>query len=378
MKSRFLFAILLLGLALPTAASSAAGDAWLKIAPFFSPPVAFRGQFDDYPSPLKFYDGTPTAAPTDWPRRRQEILDYWHRTMKPWPALLERPRLVRQETLHRDSYTQVRVSAELAAGFMQPGYLLIPDGQGPFPAVLVVYYDPATSAGLPSEYVRPFGKDAHKLRQFARDLAMRGFVTLAIGAPGGDALLPELNGAETQGLSYLAYLAANSHTLLARQPEVRPDRIGVTGHSYGGKWAMFASCLYEKFACAAWSDPGIVFDETRGSINYWDSFYLGYDGAQRPRLGLVSAENPRRGAYKELIQDGRNLHDLHALMAPRPFLVSGGSEDYPARWRTLNHAIAINHFLGHANRVAMHNRPAHSPTPESNEVIYLFFEHCLK
>lgn len=40
---------------------------------------------------------------------------------------------------------------------------------------------------------------------------------------------------------------------------------------------MFASCLYDKFACAAWSDPGIVFDETkRGYINYWEPWYLGY------------------------------------------------------------------------------------------------------
>ena len=327
---------------------------------------------------LKFYNGQPVATPTDWPRRRQEILAYWYRTMGAWPALIQRPKVIRQQVQHRDNYTQIRISAEVAAGFMQPGYLQIPDGKGPFPAVLVVYYDPATSAGLPSEYVRPFPAESIKVRQFARDLALRGFVTLAIGAPGGDARLPELNGAKTQGLSYLAYLSANSHTILAHLPEVDPARIGVMGHSYGGKWAMFSSCLYDKFAAAVWSDGGVVFDEQRGSINYWDYFYLGGDGTPRPRRGLLSPENPRRGAYKQLIEDGRNLHDLHALMAPRPFLVSGGSEDYPARWRSLNHAVEVNRFLGYSNRVAMHNRPAHPPTAESNEIAYLFFEHVLK
>jgi hypothetical protein len=65
-------------------------------------------------------------------------------------------------------------------------------------------------------------------------------------------------------------------------------------------------------------------------------------------------------------------------MAPRPFLVSGGSEDPPERWAALNHSVAVNKLLGFENRVGMTNRPHHDPTPESNEVIYSFFEHFLK
>ena len=78
------------------------------------------------------------------------------------------------------------------------------------------------------------------------------------------------------------------------------------------------------------------------------------------------------------MQAGDDLHELHALMAPRPFLVSGGSEDQPERWLALNHAVAVNQLLGVRDRVAMSNRPAHDPTPESNEQIYLFFEHFLQ
>ena len=65
-------------------------------------------------------------------------------------------------------------------------------------------------------------------------------------------------------------------------------------------------------------------------------------------------------------------------MAPRPFLVSGGSEDPPERWRALNHAVAVNKLLGHEDRVAMTNRPGHDPTEESNEQVYRFLEHVLK
>ena len=78
------------------------------------------------------------------------------------------------------------------------------------------------------------------------------------------------------------------------------------------------------------------------------------------------------------METGHDLHELHALMAPRPFLVSGGSEDRPSRWPALNHAIAVNTLLGHSNGVAMTSRKDHTPTPESNEQIYLFFEHFLK
>jgi len=127
-----------------------------------------------------------------------------------------------------------------------------------------------------------------------------------------------------------------------------------------------------------WSDPGIVFDESRANINYWEPWYLGYEpGLQRQR-GIPSSANPRTGAYKELVRKGHELHELHALMAPRAFLVSGGAEDQPKRRKALNHTLAVNKLLGYNNRVAMTNRKSHSPTPESNEQIYAFLEHFLK
>ena len=171
--------------------------------------------------------------------------------------------------------------------------------------------------------------------------------------------------------------AANAWHVLAARPEVDSKSIGIVGHSFGGKWAMFASCLFDRFACAAWSDPGIVFDDARSSINYWEPWYLGYHPKPWRKRGLMTAENPARGLYPVLRTGGHDLHELHVLMAPRPFLVSGGSEDGPERWSALNHSIAVNHILGHEQRVGMTNRPEHSPNEESNSAIYAFFEHYL-
>jgi hypothetical protein len=141
---------------------------------------------------------------------------------------------------------------------------------------------------------------------------------------------------------------------------------------------MFAACLFEPFACAAWSDPGIVFDESRANVNYWEPWYLGYHPPPWRERGMITAENPARGLYPRLVQSGRDLHELHALMAPRPFLVSGGAEDPIERWQALNHTRAVNRLLGFSDRVAMTNRPEHTPNAESNEAIYAFFEHFLK
>ena len=76
--------------------------------------------------------------------------------------------------------------------------------------------------------------------------------------------------------------------------------------------------------------------------------------------------------------EGRDLHELHSLMAPRPFFVSGGSEDLIERWKALNHTVAVNELLGFENRVGMTTRPNHSPTEESNARLYEFFEWALR
>ena len=75
---------------------------------------------------------------------------------------------------------------------------------------------------------------------------------------------------------------------------------------------------------------------------------------------------------------GHDLHEVHALMAPRPFLVSGGYSDEPKQWRVLNHSVEVNKVLGYEGRVGMTNRELHAPNPEANEVIYKFFEYHLK
>jgi len=314
-----------------------------EIESSFTPPPQFADDFGTYRSPLRFRDGAPVETPADWLRRRIEMLSAWRSMIGVWPPLIEKPKVQYLQRRHRDNFTEHRVSVEIAPNEQAvSGYLLVPDGEGPFPAILAVYYDAETGVGL--------GKE---LRDFGYQLSRRGFVTLSIGTPEFCSLEPPYKPLyehseaqpQLQPLSALAYVAANCYNALANLPKVDAERIGIVGHSYGGKWAMFASCLHERFACAVWSDPGIVFDESRPNINYWEPWYLGYEPSYQRQRGTPSDANPRTGAYKELVQKGHDLHELHALMAPRPFLVSGGAEDPPKRWKALNHTIAVNKLL---------------------------------
>ena len=334
------------------------------IAPFFSPPAAYANDRGKYRSPLR-----DVATAADWPRRREEILKSWTELLGPWPPLIEKPRFDILETERLEGFVRHKVRIEHAPGKLStPGYLLVPDGPGPFPAVIHVSYGSESAAGLRLE-TAPF-------RERGLELTKRGFVNLTFGGQGD--YYPNKQDCRLQPLSYYAYVAANLHTALSQRPEVDPKRIGIMGHSYGGKWAMFASCLYEKFAASVWSDGGCVFDESITGVNYQEPFYLGYEkGYERPR-GLVSPERPRTGAYKILVERGMDLHEFHALMAPRPFLVSGGPADRPVRWTALNHAVAVNTLLGVENRVALTRRERHAATAESNDQVYSFFEWALR
>jgi hypothetical protein len=366
--------------AIAVLAAFAADAAEDPIKPLSVPTPDFADDGGDYRSPLVFEDGRRVESADQWPERRAEILERWTSLLGEWPPLVSDPGLEYLESEAMEGYARHRVRFLWTPEERTTGYLLVPEVSGAtdepgsgerLPAVLTVFYEPETAVGLGREN-----------RDFALQLTKRGFVTLSIGTAEATAertyslYWPSIDAAEVQPLSMLACAAANAWQVLAAHPRVDPERIGITGHSFGGKWAMFASCLHEGFAAAAWSDPGIVFD-TRPSVNYWEPWYLGYHPRPWRERGVPTEENPARGLYPELLAQGRDLHELHALMAPRPFFVSGGSEDPPERWRALHHSIEVNRLLGHDGRVAMHNRPLHEPNEESNELIYRFFEREL-
>src|SRR5262249_44839038 len=183
---------------LPSADS--ADEVPAKLEPYFRPPERLAKDLGEYRSPLRFRDGTEVKTAADWAKRRKEILDDWHGHLGPWPERLAKPQLRVLGSEKRDNFTQEHVEVGGAAKTPRKAYLLVPEGNGPFPAMLVVYYDPETGIGA--------GKA--KLRDFAYQLARRGFVTLSIGSP-PESYYPDREHCKLQPLSFHAYVASTCY-----------------------------------------------------------------------------------------------------------------------------------------------------------------------
>lgn len=352
------------------ATAPAEEDAWKIIQPYLKCPRDFEGQIGEYRDVLKFDDGRPVKTLQDWTRRREEIRQFWHNTLGPWPLLVEQPEIKYLEKEVVEGITRHKVALQVAASPHRalPAYLLIPEGQGPFPAVVVTWYNASESAGIPKK-----SGEAKPIYAFGWDLARRGYVTLCIGGSGGTTKDKGM-----QPLMFDAYCAANAYNAVANLAEVDARRVGITGFSYGGKYALFGSSLQDKYACAVWVDPGIVFNEMDPNANYWEPWYLGEEEGVKRKPGVPTAGNPRTGPYKLLVESGHDLHELAALMAPRPLLVSGGAQDPIDHWVVLNNINRVYALLGAPSRIGMTNRPGHLPTEESNRQMYAFFDHFLK
>jgi hypothetical protein len=333
-------ALLALALVLP---QSREAELWEKLGPLFTPLPEYKDDLGSLRPVLKFADGRDVKTADDWKARREELVKKWHALLGPWPPLVETPVVQEQWKEEVEDFTRHRLEIEIGPGRKTFAYLLRPKGASPFAAVVDVFYYPEDGAGMKA--------DKRKQNDFGYQAVKRGLIALCVGqnptAPrlNADLYYPTWDKAQLQPLSWLAYVAANAHTVLAQRKDVDPKRIGVVGHSYGGKWALFAGALYEKFAAVCISDPGIVFDEARGNINYWEPWYLGYvPGTEfRPR-GLLNEKNGRVGPYKQMMEEKTDLTSPRAIARGRSS--SRGTEDaWCGRPST---TVAVNQILGSA------------------------------
>ncbi|HSM36478.1 MAG TPA: alpha/beta fold hydrolase [Longimicrobiales bacterium] len=120
-------------------------------------------------------------------------------------------------------------------GSLLRGTLILPDEEGPFPAIVTV-----TGSGRQDrdEHIRAIGPEYRPFRDIADTLARRGIATLRFDDPGVGGSDPFPPGATP--FDYADAVRAGLEYLRSR-PDIAPDRIGLLGHSEGGVVAPAAA-----------------------------------------------------------------------------------------------------------------------------------------
>src|SRR4030095_10832228 len=151
-----------------------------------------------------------------------------------------------------------------------PAYLMVPNGQGPFSAVLV-HHQHNSEWHLGKSEVAGLAGDP--LNAFGPILAKNGFVVLAPDSVGFEDRRSHTRGTEPHEKDWLNYYngmayrliagmllitkvlneSAQAISLLLRHPQVIQNSIGILGHSYGGNTATFHAALDERihFLCSS-------------------------------------------------------------------------------------------------------------------------------
>lgn len=336
---------------------SASLERWLR--QFQQPPDGFRDELGGL-APLA-PDG---ESVQEWRARRVQIKAKWERILgHPSLSAPLRPETRLLRAVDEDFYTGQLMELRTEPDRWEKVYLMVPKKpvRRPMPAVITPYYDVDTPAGknlgghlFSTSYVRHFGEE----------LVRRGFVVLAIrcwdesyGEDEAEAVsnLYERHPAWT-GLGKWVWDSGRALDYLATVDGVDMKRVGMIGHSLGGKMTLYAAAMDPRIAVAVSSEPGIG---VRFS-NYDDYWYLSTELVERPREPF-------------------DQHELLALIAPRPFLLIGGdSADGDKSWYYINAAKAVYKNLGRIERLGYYNhRRGHSPTPEAYELSLEWLEHFL-
>lgn len=239
----------------------------------------------------------------------------------------------------------------------------------PAPAVAIPFYFPEAMIGfeLESGEILP---NYSKITMMA-DLARRGFITISADAyhltynqdddaprddfyrwsRAGEALRKDYPGWNGMGK-----LLADTRLLLdalEADPRVDKDKLGIAGHSLGGKMAFYTGCMDQRIKAFLASDFGIGWDQT----NYQDVWYWHDQVEELKKIGL----------------DHSQLLDF---AAGKPFMLIAGLYDNEESGKIMHSSQAYSTCP--ENLVLLNHATGHRPPPEALNAGYDFLEKFLK
>ncbi len=299
---------------------------------------------------FKTTDGGSFSTVEQWEQHRKTIEAKWLKLLGPMPSFNKSPEARVIATFEGAGYTGQLMYLDVEDDVAEKISVLIPEHpvRMPCPVVIVPYYDVDTTLGtnLSGRNYR-----APSVRSFADILARQGFITVSVrwfgesyGEQYGEAVA-EL-AIRHPGLTGLGKWVSDARRLvdyIETIPGADPERIGIIGHSLGGKMAFYAGAFDVRIKVIVASELGIGL----AFSNYDDFWYYGE-------------------ALKTL-SPGGDHHELLSLIAPRAFLLIGGDAyDSDASWPYILRAREVYGLYGHECNVGFYNhRSGHSPSPEA-------------
>jgi len=259
-----------------------------------------------------------------------------------------------------------------------PAYLVRPaEITAPLPAVVCLHGSSGSRESMITRYFGKgswtrFGRDEphQRLLGWARELARRGYIALAVTQRGLDRRLPDTSSQSKELLLYgrnlmgaLIYEIRQAITVLTHREEVDSDRIGATGMSFGGITTFYSWIADPRIKAAAPICGGV------GSLEvFLEKGSRAYHGVYWWVPGILE-----RGDHG----------DFAAAMAPRPFMIWAPLDDIGMPRE------GVDHFLqsvepaysqrGASGQLVVHRPPGeHEFTEAAFEALTDFFDTYLR
>ena len=277
----------------------------------------------------------------DWEKRRSLIVRGMEEVMGPFPGEEKRVPLdlrVEEET-DLDSYRRLLITYQSEPGSRTPAFLCLPKSDSLSPAVLCLH--PTDNRVGHRVVVGLGGKPG---RQYAAELAERGYVTLSPSYPHLADYWPNLGKLGfSSGTMKAIWDNSRGIDLLASLDSVDMSRgVGAIGHSLGGHNAIYTAVFEPRISVVA-SSCG------------FDSFRDYYGGAERVwffgkgwcQLRYMPRMSDYRGRLGEIPFD---FPELLGALAPRPLYVNAPLHDSNFQWQSVKKcaesALAIYRLFG--------------------------------
>lgn len=240
------------------------------------------------------------------------------------------------ESEQRDGYTVRKIVFNVSAWSRVPAYLLVPDGEGPFPAILLMHDHGAHFTIGKEKMVRPFHvskvmmEDADDWAvqcydgQYVGDFfARNGYVVLAVDAllwgergrkeyasyDAQQALSANLAQMGMSWGSLIAWDDIRSAEFLSSLPFVDKEKIGTMGFSMGAHRAWMTMAATDEVKAGA----AVCWMNTTDSL-----------------MTLTNNQNKGGSAYAMLIPDIRRYMDyphVASIACPKPMMFTNGLKD---------------------------------------------------